>query len=245
MSVNNYINANYINAFKNAFKHVPHHREGSMTIQHEFEFQLYDCVQPKWLNSGECLIIGFKDDSYIVIRSKNRNLSSDKLAKFNLELISKKCLEKDYKKVNRPNFGIFKKCRKGDKILCVAKGRYMGVSGGHIYDVEDIINDAGIERVHIKGTSGSATYEQKYFIVLRSEEKFSNAWGVSDEVRASPANTATNTGSIKRLKGNLCIELVDKIIESEDILERKTLEETPLEKRELYDTELIERQTIN
>jgi len=153
---------------------IPTHAE-SVDRQGEFEFGLYKCLVHKSSTidriDRHCLIIGYVNESpkkYVVV--ENSSVKKEGTTSIKIRYVKKEIIEEGFKISNRPQRGVLKYPKRGDKVFCLAKERYQGAEGGEIYTVQSM--DGGRVDVH----SSDYTYEPHYFAVITSELAGSTVW---------------------------------------------------------------------
>jgi len=135
---------------------IPKH-EKSLEAQDDYVFKLYECVVHPTQNGPVCLIVGYDDDCYVMIVSREGlpvNINN-----INIRTLDKRIVEEFYTLTPRPTNGILRQPMLGDCVLCVARDRYMGVDSGDEYSV---VNYDG--RVFVAAGS-KYSYSNYYFLV--------------------------------------------------------------------------------
>ncbi len=202
--------------------------QASEALSHNFEFKLFDCLKAKSLFGDDirntCLIIGFINTSegfkYVVIPN---SLVFGEDEDVEIKSVCKDHIEENFSVIDRPDYGILRKPIAGDKVLCVAKGRYGGIQGGSIKKV------LGMPMGRIKVWEGhEATYDYKYFIVVENREY---ADGMT--INSCGSTTVTDTS------GSIRISLIDP-----DIKKRMTLKSVGIIPRREVNTDLIEKRKL-
>jgi hypothetical protein len=173
---------------------IPSHAD-SVDRWGEFEFGLYKCLRHKIIKTkleSTCLVIGYVNESpkkYVVL--ENAVCGADTgVSSIKVYYVPKDLMESNFEIVDRPSVGILKYPQKGDKVFCLAKDRYQGVSGGEAYEVLSMFN----ERVSIEKVS-HYSYEPQYFAVITAMPGGSNWPGTKKEKREPILNlTSGPTG---------------------------------------------------
>jgi hypothetical protein len=172
---------------------IPSHAD-SVDRWGEFEFGLYKCLRHKIIKTkleSTCLVIGYVNESpkkYVVLENVVCGADTG-VSSIKLHYVPKDLMESDFEIVDRPGVGILKYPQRGDKVFCLAKERYQGVSGGEAYEVLSMFS----ERVDVNGND--YTYEPQYFAVITSMPGGSNWPGTKKEKREPILNlTSGPTG---------------------------------------------------
>lgn len=125
----------------------------SELVKDNFKFNLFNTIS-NISNGNFYLIVGYSEDFYLLLRLG---------ANFQIVKYPKGEVERLCSLVNKSNLP---KIEKGDKVLCVAKGRYAGVAAGEVREVVDVIDD----RIQI-GPSARVTHDPIYFVVVEKAKK--------------------------------------------------------------------------
>ena len=126
----------------------------SELVKDNFKFNLFNTIVTK--QGRMHLIVGYSNKlNFYHLLSLDNNLQIIKCPKVEVERLCSL--------VNKSNLP---KIEKGDKVLCVAKGRYAGVAAGEVREVVDVIDD----RIQI-GPSARVTHDPIYFVVVEKSKK--------------------------------------------------------------------------
>lgn len=211
---------------------VPGYHESEI-LSRDFKFKLFDCLFHKDSSESRldatCLVIGFKKTSeglkYVLI--PNSIISGEDVE---TKLVDKDHMEEHFRVVDRPNYGILRRPFVGDKVMCVAKGRYGGIHGGNIKKV------LGMPEGRVKvWDNHNATYDHNYFIVVEDIERMDGM----GEVNSSKPITDTS--------GSMRISLIDPEIKKRAVMQvdklivRKKIDTKTVEKRTTLTPRIIQR----
>lgn len=229
----------------------------------KFKFDLWSCIisiKSPAVIGNTALIIGYienavNDYDYVVI--PNDVTDSDVLVR----VVGKEHLEKLFAQCERPNKGFLRTPKKGDTVMCVAKGRYSGVQGGEVCEVLGMPQG----RVNIHEYS-QVTYEDTYFVVCKtaSETASINSCGeiklplpgeiklplpkfenYSDSLQQLVGKNTDSSDLSKRLSFKSLIEenKIKKrvVLEADKLIIRKKFEEPKIKKREIFNPKTIQR----
>lgn len=229
----------------------------------KFKFDLWSCIistKSPAVIGNTALIIGYienavNDYDYVVI--PNDVTDSDVLVR----VVGKEHLEEFFAQCERPNKGFLRTPKKGDTVMCVAKGRYSGVQGGEVCEVLGMPQG----RINIHEHS-QVTYEDTYFVVYKtaSETAYINPCGeiklplpgeiklplpkfenYSDSLQQLVGKNTDSSDLSKRLSFKSLIEenKIKKrvVLEADKLIIRKKFEEPKIKKREIFNPKTIQR----
>lgn len=144
--------------------------------EYDFEIGLFRYAVPKnkvtdWSQGDVRLVIGYKKStygeySYVVICNREIDSGMVHFHEIDKDLFESKFLMLPISEAKHKVRGILQEPKSGDTVMCVGKGRYLGVDGGLNY--ENISMVAG--RVSVDSLS-TATYEPNFFVVIKSGGK--------------------------------------------------------------------------
>lgn len=212
----------------------------------EVPFEPFCCVEETKHRHGIKLLIGYTDEGSGIFLSDDTISSIDCIGQAEAYKVSNQGMNSYYKKVKRPNIvdSIFRKATVGDTLLCVADGRYLGCEFGETYTVSKITSEG---RVSFDEGS-SYTYENKYFIVIKSNFKarYDNNSIIDSSgsiVVGAKSGSRKISGQRKRFIESEDVKKQTMIVQDE-LITRKKIAKT-LSRRNFFETKLIKRKTNN
>jgi hypothetical protein len=199
----------------------------------EFPYQPCSCIEesnhPEY---GVKLLIGYYKDGGCIFISNGFISEVNQKDKVEGYKVSNQEINNYYNKAKRPSdeHSIFRKPKSGDTLLCVAEGRYGGCKFGETYVVDNIGED---ERVSFT-TDVPYTYDYKYFIVVDTK-----SLPKSDDIIDVRGSTAVIFESdVDAMRYGA---MSFKILDDDELIVRKKLEDTEPERRKIYSSELLIR----
>jgi hypothetical protein len=225
---------------------------GNLRGAGKFLFDLWSCVRSKKdsdVIGNTALVIGYEEvgvEEFVYIVIPNSVISDE----VEIIKVDRDHLESKFQECKRPNTGLLKKPKKGDTVMCIAKGRYAGVQGGAVNEVLGM--PEGRVKIH---EDHHATYEDTYFVVCCTSDIVSvdgcglvikDSSGSIKSVNFPSMSTTTSLSSefTKSLRNSLIDEEEIKkrvVVEADKLLKRKTVEESEIKKREVFNLETIKR----
>jgi len=201
----------------------------------EFPYQPFSCIEesnhPEY---GVKLLIGYNKDGGCIFISNGFISEVNQKDKVEGYKVSNQEINNYYNKAKRPSdeHSIFRKPKSGDTLLCVAEGRYLGCKFGETYVVDNIGED---ERVSFT-TDAPYTYDYKYFIVVDAKSLQKSVEIIGNEYR-DRADFIFESDVDAMRYGAMSI----KIMEDDELIVRKKVEDTEPERRKIYSSELLIR----
>lgn len=223
----------------------------------EFPYEPFCVIEEEnFPNHGKKLLIGYRKDGAAIIiqdRTIKQIQSKDEVEAYH---VSRMGINTYYKKVARPResmVSIFRKPKVGDKVMCVAKERYIGAVFGETYTVKEITHEG---RIGFE-IDAQYTYESKYFVVVSDKkssvsiakaifsghmhDKKSYHNDITDAMGYATMYHNSSSGRIVMGVDPAYKDVSDAIADEDALIVRKKLQPEKIKTRRVFDEALIQR----